>query len=138
MSVYVSQEDWEEQRGVVTEDEWKQIDALLRRAERELAILVGDLSQFDPQLVKDTLIDAIVVGGTVTNPEGFKSETDGDYSYVRFDLPDGLGKSRFWWPLNLCVLFGDPDTPFCNLSRGGGKVTTHSIRTSCAMRGWVS
>lgn len=137
MSEFVTEAEWEAQRGPISEDEWASVSALLRRAERELELLVGDLTQFDRQLVSDTLIDSVSVSQILDNPEGFKSETDGDYTYTRFDLPSGLGRSRFWWPPMLCRLFGDPDTDFCRLNRGGGKVNTYPIQISCSMRGWL-
>lgn len=137
MSRFVTETEWEAQRGTVTTEEWEAISALLRRAERELELLVGDLSQHDPELVADTLIDSVAVSQILDNPEGFKSETDGDYTYVRFNLPEGLGRSRFWWPPMLCKLFGDPDTTFCRLGQHGGKATTHPIKISCSMRGWL-
>ena len=90
----------------LTDTEWKRTSGLLRRAERELALIVGPLDQIpDVQLVKDTLIDAVIESQLIDNPNHYRSESDGGYSYSRFTLPSGRA-SRFWWPQNLLELFG--------------------------------
>ncbi|MGO1562616.1 MAG: hypothetical protein ACTHW7_12410 [Actinomycetaceae bacterium] len=126
---YVTKPDMEAVlRREVTEAEWGQIQALLRRAERELTLLVGDLSQHDPELVADTLADAI--REEWVNPERYKSEQDNSYSYTRATLPSGH-EGRFWWPENLLELFGIGKD-----HRGRLKVVPIGI--SPGMRGWIS
>lgn len=110
-----------------TDEQWQQLQALLRRAARELTLLVGPLDQYDRQLVSDTLLDA--VQHEWTNPDRFRSETDQSYSYQRFELPSGL-RGRFWWPENLCDLFGIP-------SDRRGKLRVIRIGVSPVQRGWL-
>lgn len=110
----------------LTDDEYEQVLDLLRRAERELGLLVGDLSGFNQQLVNDTLVDS--VREEFTNPHRYRSETDDSYSYTRFALPGGI-KGRFWWPLNLYGLFG--------LDQVRQRPRTVIIGTPSAMRGWL-
>lgn len=107
-------------------DEYMQVLDLSRRAERELALLVGDLSAFDVELVHDTLIDAI--REEWVNPERYRSETDDSYSYTRFALPSGI-QGRFWWPSNLYGLFG--------VEKVQRRPRTVIIGTPPAMRGWL-
>lgn len=127
MSDFVGQDDAEEAlREELSETQWSQIEALLRRAERELTLLVGDLSRHDPLLVGDTLIDAI--REEWTNPDRYRSETDNSYSYTRYSLPSGE-QGRFWWPRNLYELFG--------IKRPGKKLRVLPIGVSSASRGWV-
>lgn len=122
---YVTRTDMETAlRRTIDDAEWAQIEGLLRRAARELALLVGDLAEHDPTLVGDTLVDAI--REDVENPERLRMEQDGSYSYQRFALPSGL-EGRFWWPINLRDLFGLPST------RGRIRVA----RMGFSPRGWV-
>lgn len=100
----ISQADFQADAGVtLTPEQWARVQGLLRRAERELTLLVGGLAKHDPDLVRDTLIDA--VREDAINPDRYQSETDDAYSYRRYDLPDGT-PGRFWWPANLLELFG--------------------------------
>lgn len=113
-------------RRTLSDDEYLQVLDLARRAERELGLLVGDLSAFDDELVRDTLLDAI--REEWVNPERFRSETDDSYSYTRFSVPGGI-RGRFWWPLNLYGLFG--------IERAVGRPRTVIIGSPPAMRGWL-
>lgn len=130
MSVYVDQTDFERawHGGSLDESEWQRIDGLLRRAERELTLLVGDLSGYDGRLVADTLVDAVIESQMVDNPARFRSESDGDYTYTRMTLTNG-SRSRFWWPRNLLELFGIHDS--------GRRLRVHRIGPSPAGRGWA-
>lgn len=114
-------------RREVSDAEWAQIQALLRRAERELTLLVGDLAQYDPALVADTLTDAI--REEWVNPDRLKQEMDSSYSYTKAELPDGQ-QGRFWWPSNLLDLFGVERA-------SSGRLRVLSVGISPAMRGWV-
>lgn len=128
MSDYVQKADMEAVlRRPISEDEWTHIEALLRRAERELALLVGDLGQHDPQLVADTLVDAI--REEWVNPQRLKSETDDSYSYTRVELSSGQ-RGRFWWPCNLLDLFGI-------VREKPGRLRVIPVGISTGMRGWV-
>lgn len=106
--------------------QWQQLDALLRRAERELRLLIGPLEPHDQQLVADTLIDA--VREEWHNPDRYRSETDNTYSYTRYALPSGE-QGRFWWPTNLYGLFG--------LQRPGKALRVIPVGLSPAGRGWL-
>ena len=122
---YVTRSDMEAALGRTIDDaKWAQVQGLLRRAARELTLLVGELTQYDRQLVVDTLVDAI--REDVENPERLRMEQDGSYSYQRFALPSGL-EGRFWWPINLRDLFGLPS------ARGRIRVT----RMGFSPHGWV-
>ena len=68
---------------------------------------MGDLAGYDVGLVSDTLADAI--REELLNPERYRSETDGNYSYTRMTLSSGA-RGRFWWPVNLLDLFGISST----------------------------
>lgn len=121
----IDQADFQADAGVtLTPEQWKRVQGLLRRAERELTLLVGDLYQHDEDLVRDTLIDA--VREDAINPDRYQSETDDAYSYRRYDLPDGT-PGRFWWPANLLDLFG--------VGRPGRPLRVVHMRPS--PRGWV-
>lgn len=121
----ISQADFQADAGVtLTPEQWARVQGLLRRAERELTLLVGDLTKHDEALVKDTLIDA--VREDAINPDRYQSETDDAYSYRRYDLPDGT-PGRFWWPANLLELFG--------IRRPGRLLRAIPLRPS--PRGWV-
>lgn len=122
---YVTRADMQAALGRTIDDaEWEQVQGLLRRAARELTLLVGELAQYDRQLVVDTLVDAI--REDVENPERLRMEQDGSYSYQRFALPSGL-EGRFWWPINLRDLFGLPS------DRGRIRVA----RMGFSPHGWV-
>ena len=122
---YVTRADMQAALGRTIDDaEWEQVQGLLRRAARELTLLVGELAQYDRQLVVDTLVDAI--REDVENPERLRMEQDGSYSYQRFALPSGL-EGRFWWPINLRDLFGLPS------ARGRIRVA----RMGFSPHGWV-
>lgn len=121
----ITQPEFQADTGVtLTPEQWGRVQGLLRRAARELTLLVGDLEQHDSALVKDTLIDA--VREDAINPERYISETDDAYSYRRYDLPDGT-PGRFWWPANLLALFG--------LNEPGKRLRVIPLRPS--PRGWV-
>lgn len=121
----ISQADFQADAGVtLTPEQWVRVQGLLRRAERELTLLVGGLAKHDPDLVRDTLIDA--VREDAINPDRYQSETDDAYSYRRYDLPDGT-PGRFWWPANLFELFG--------IRRPGRLMRAIPLRPS--PRGWV-
>ena len=114
-------------RRPLTDEEWVQAQELLRRAARELTLLVGDLAQYDPDLVSDTLVDAI--REEWVNPDRLTSEQDSSYSYRKTTLPSGA-PGRFWWPENLLDLFGI----------GGdhrGRLRVVPARISPGMRGWL-
>lgn len=85
--------------GVLATADHDRVTGLLRRAARSLRALVGDLTQYEADLVTDTLVDAVI--RRLDNPRGFASETDGDYSYRYFKGSDG-----FWWPGDWAALFG--------------------------------
>lgn len=126
---YVTKTDMEAVlRRPIDMDEWEQIQGLLRRAARELTLLVGDLTQYDPELVGDTLADAI--REEWNNPNHIKQETDSSYSYTRAVLESGQ-EGRFWWPSNLLALFGIHDDY-------RGRLRVLKVGVSPAMRGWVS
>lgn len=121
----ITQPEFQADTGVtLTPEQWGRVQGLLRRAARELTLLVGDLEQHDSALVKDTLIDA--VREDAINPERYISETDDAYSYRRYDLPDGT-PGRFWWPANLLELFG--------IKAPGRLIRVVRMRPS--PRGWV-
>ncbi len=103
MVAYVLEDLEHALRRQISADDWGHATDLLRRAERELTLLVGDLSGFDQTLVTDTLYDSI--REEWRNPDGYRSETDDSYSYTRFQMPSGI-QGRFWWPINLYDLFG--------------------------------
>lgn len=128
--VVVSQTDFEAMwsGGEVTEQEWTRITGYLRRASRELVLLIGGLEGHDQDLVKDTLIDAVIESQLVDNPNRFASESDGGYSYTRYSLPSGH-QSRFWWPSNLLELFGKRVAK--------GELRMRSIRPSRPYMGWL-
>lgn len=128
ISGYVTQPEAEAAfRQDLTSEEWEQLQALLRRAARELELLVGPLGEHDRQLVSDSLLDA--VKHEWTNPDRFRSETDQSYSYQRFELPSGL-RGRFWWPENLLDLFGIPRDY-------RGRLRVIPVGVSPAGRGWL-
>lgn len=114
-------------RRTIDDVEWAQIEGLLRRAARELDLLVGDLSTFDSELVSDTLVDAI--REDVENPGRLRMEQDGSYSYQRYAMPSGL-EGRFWWPTNLLDLFGIA-------TDSGNRLRVIPIGISRAGRGWL-
>ncbi len=113
-------------RTTLTDVELGQIEGLIRRAERELALLVGDLAQYDPELVEDTLVDSIREAWL--NPQGLRSETDDSYSYTRFAMSSGT-PGRFWWPTNLHALFGLPAP--------GKRLRTIPLGITPGSRGWL-
>lgn len=134
----ISKEQYQESSGATIDDAtWLRVRALLRRAQRELTLMLGDLHQFDEETVIDALVDAVAQSGQVDNPGRLRSESDGDYSYTRYDLPGGAGRTRFWWPYDLCALFGDPDTEFCRMGAiKPGKIRMVPLRSSSGYLGW--
>lgn len=113
---------WDE----VTDADWPRIEGLVRRAQRELTLLVGDLGPHDAALVRDTLLDAI--REEWSNPNRLVSESDDNYSYRRHTLPSGA-PGRFWWPVNLLDLFG--------VESAGGRLRSIPVGLSPASRGWL-
>lgn len=101
MATFVSASDVTDQYPDMGELTAGQIDGVIRRAERSLAGMVGDLSLYDQQLVVDTVVDA--VKRRLDNPSGFIEETSGDYTYKLAKGADG-----FWWPEDWRTLFGIP------------------------------
>ncbi|WP_346007461.1 hypothetical protein [Janibacter terrae] len=121
----ITQTEFQADAGLtLTPEQWSRVQGLLRRAERELTLLVGDLAGHDGELIKDTLVDA--VREDAINPDRYQSETDDAYSYRRYDLPDGT-PGRFWWPANVLELFG--------IKRPGGRLSV--VRLHPSPRGWA-
>ena len=87
--------------GAILESARSRVEGYIRRAERSLAGLVGDLGTYHPDLVRDIVVDAVI--RVYDNPKGYRSESDGDYSYTLIRGSDG-----FWWPSDWRVLFGKP------------------------------
>lgn len=125
---YVTKDEMEAVlRRPLSGEQWVQMQGLLRRAARELELLVGDLTQYDPELVGDTLADAI--REEWVNPDRLKQEMDSSYSYTKAELPDGQ-EGRFWWPSNLLALFGVEQPK-------GGRLRVIRVGVSPAMHGWI-
>lgn len=107
------------------------IEGYIRRAERSLAKLlfgpsgtVEALGGLDRATVVDVVVDA--VARHAENPHGFRSETDGDYSYQRWEK----GTDGFWWPADVRDLFG--------LSRPSPAAAgTIPVGVSPSWRGWA-
>lgn len=111
--------------GVIPDTDRARVDGYIRRAERSLAGLVGDLAGHDPQLVTDTVVDAVI--RRYDNPKGFRSESDGDYSYTLIRGSDG-----FWWPSDWRVLFGRPVAGARTIQvQLGASWAPHSGRRGC-------
>lgn len=87
--------------GVIPDAARARVDGYIRRAERSLTGLVGDLAGHDQTLVMDTVVDAVI--RRYDNPKGYRSESDGDYSYTLIRGSDG-----FWWPSDWRILFNQP------------------------------
>lgn len=91
----------EQYDGAIPDTARPRVVGLIRRAERSLAGLVGDLQVYRADLVRDTVVDAVI--RRYDNPKGYRSESDGDYSYTLIRGVDG-----FWWPSDWRTLFNRP------------------------------
>lgn len=105
----------------LTLEDKARVEGYIRRAERSLAALVGDLATYDSELVVDTVVDAVTL--RLDNPRGYASETDGDYSYRYFKGSDG-----WLWPADWRALFGVE----------GRSVGVIATTVPCMWRGWLS
>ena len=111
--------------GTLAATDQARVEGLIRRAERSLQALQGMpplASIADQQLVKDTVVDAVI--RRLDNPRGFIAESDGDYSY-RLEA----GSDGFMWPSDWQALFGvvSPAAP----------ARTIPVRIGCGWGGWA-
>lgn len=107
------------------------VEGYIRRAERSLAKLlfgpagtVEALAGLDQATVVDVVVDAVV--RFAENPHGFASETDGDYSYRRFER----GTDGFWWPADVRAQLG-------LVKASPSPVGTIAVGLSPSWRGWA-